>query len=167
MNRIVFFVLAFGFAKAHAQMGEAQKMQWDWDSVGTYKTHAAAVWDVLKETDKWHEISNGVVKTMRVRGEHPNQFRELSFADGSVRKDEVVQFQPEYKMVVIQLIRPLPQGIEDARMAFFITGEGGEAKLRITIVVKGEAVARQQLVDELSREGAGYLAGIGSRLHIK
>lgn len=167
MNRIILLILVFGFTKANAQMGEAQQVRWDWDSVGSYKTSAGAVWDLLKETQKWNEISNGLVRSVTVKGEHPNQVRELSFADGRVRKDEVAQFQPEYKMVVIQLAKPLQQGIEEAMMAFFLTGEAQEAKLRITIMVKGEAKARKQLVEELSREGAAYLAGIAGKLELK
>ncbi|MGN6420163.1 MAG: hypothetical protein ACTHMC_21830 [Pseudobacter sp.] len=167
MNRIILLILVLGFAKANAQMGEAQQVHWDWDSVGTYKTNAGAVWDLLKETQKWNEISNGFVKSVTVKGEHPNQVRELSFTDGRVRKDEVAQFQPEHKMVVIQLVKPLQPGIEEAMMAFFLTGEGGEAKLRITIMVKGEVKARKQLVEELSKEGAAYLKGIGNQLELK
>lgn len=167
MNRIILLILVLGVSKANAQMGEAQQMQWDWDSVVSFKTSAGAVWDVLKETQKWNEISNGFVKSVTVKGEHPNQVRELSFADGRARKDEVAQFQPEYKMVVIQLSKPLPQGIEEGMMAFFITGEGSEAKLRITMVVKGEVAARKKLIEELSREGAAYFAGIGNRLASK
>lgn len=167
MNRIIVLILVLGFTEANAQMGEAQQVYWDWDSVGSYKTRAAEVWDLLKETQKWNDLSNGFVKSVSVKGDHPNQVRELSFADGRVRKDEVAQFQPQDKMVVIQLVKPLQPGIEEAMMAFFLTGEGGEAKLRITIQVKGEAKARKQLVEELSKEGAAYLKGIGSRLELK
>ena len=167
MNRIILLIMVFGFAKANAQMGEAQPMRWDWDSVVSFRNSAGAVWDVLKETQKWNEISNGFVKSVTVKGEHPNQVRELSFADGRVRKDEVAQFQPEYKVVVIQLSKPMPQGIEEGMMAFFITGEGSEAKLRITMVVKGQAAARKILLEELRREGAGYFAGITDRLALK
>lgn len=165
MKRIAIFILLLSATRANAQMAAAQKVMWNWDSVSTFKSPSLAVWDLLKVTDKWNEISNGFVSSVTVTGNQSNQVRVLKFADGRERNDEVAQLQPEYKLLVIKLSAPFPEGIEEGRMAFFTkVKEGGGTELRITILVNGEKKAKAKLVEELRQEAVAYAAGLKAKL---
>ncbi|QEC42481.1 hypothetical protein [Pseudobacter ginsenosidimutans] len=165
MYRIFLMLMLFTGAKVNAQMTAAQKFHWDADTAAVFSVKSLPVWDLIKETGKWNEISNGYVQSVTVMGDHPNQTRVVKFADGKERKDLVAQYQPEYKMIVLKLAAPLPAGIKEGVMAFYVTNkEAGGSELRITIVVKGEDVPKAALVEELKQEAAAYLKGVSARV---
>ncbi|WP_127130573.1 hypothetical protein [Pseudoflavitalea rhizosphaerae] len=165
MYRIFLMMLLFTGVKVNAQMTAAQKSHWDVDTAVVFSVKSVPVWDQIKETGKWNEISNGYVQAVTVMGEHPNQTRIVKFADGKERKDLVSQYQPEYKMIVLKLADPLPAGIYEGVMAFYVSNkEEGGSELRITIRVKGDDEPKSALVGQLKQEAAAYLKGISDRL---
>lgn len=164
MHRIFFFLMLLSGAQVNAQMTAAQKFHWDVDTIAAFSVKSLPVWDLIKETGKWNEISNGYVQSVTVTGDHPHQTRIVKFADGKERKDLVAQFQPEYKMVVLKLADPLPSGIKEGVMAFYVTNkEERGSELRITIIVKGDDGPKNALVAELKKEAAAYLKGISAK----
>jgi hypothetical protein len=165
MYRIILLLALLTGTQVKAQMPAAQKINWDVDTAAAFSVRSMPVWDIIKATDKWNEISNGFIKTVTVTGEHPNQTRVVKFADGRERKDMVVQFQPEHKMIVLKLADPLPAGIQESIMAFYVINkEAGGSELKITVIVKGEKAAKAKLVEELKNEAAAYLKGIADKL---
>ena len=165
MYRIFLMLILFTSAKVNAQMTAAQKLHWDVDTVAAFSVKSLPVWDLIKETGKWNEISDGYIQLVTATGDHPNQTRVLKFADGKERKDLVAQYQPEYKMIVLKLADPLPAGIKEGTMAFYVANkEEGGSELRITVIVRGDDAPKAALIAELKKEAAAYLRGISGKL---
>lgn len=165
MYRIFLLLMLLSGTELKAQMGAAQKIVWDADTAAVFSVKSAAVWDLIKETGKWNEFSNGLVTAVTVTGDHPGQTRLLKFSDGKERRDIVGQFQPEYKMIVLRLADPLPAGIQEGTIAWYAKNlDAGGSELRITIIVKGGAKEKEKLLEELKKEAAAYLKGLSDKL---
>lgn len=165
MYRIFLVLTLLVNTQVKAQMEAAEKVHWDADTVVNFTVKSSPVWDLIKDMSKWNELSNGFVQSVTVSGQEPNQTRIVKFADGSERKDLITQYQPEYKMIVLKLADPLPAGIQDATVAYYVSHkESGGSELRVTILVKGEKAGKNKLVERLKQEAASYLKGISAKL---
>lgn len=165
MYRIFLALTILVSTQVKAQMAAAEKVHWDVDTVAGFTAKSSPVWELIKDMSKWNELSNGFVQSVTVTGEGTRQTRLVKFADGSERKDLIAQYEPEHKMIVLKLADPLPAGIQESIMAFYVSHkETGGSEMRITVIVKGDPAAKNKLVDNLRQEAASYLTGISAKL---
>ncbi|MDI3321179.1 SRPBCC family protein [Pinibacter soli] len=157
---IVFFCVA-NYSCSFAQMQAAQKTSWDFDTTVKFNKPVPALWDAIKDPAKWATISNGYITSIDAKGEAQNLKREITFADGSKRKDEVTQYQPEYKFIVLKVTDPVPASITTNTLAFHAATEGeGISSLHIFFRAEGDEAQKAGLISALRKEIANYMEGL-------
>ncbi|MBV4357612.1 SRPBCC family protein [Pinibacter aurantiacus] len=157
---IVFFCVATN-ASSFAQMQSAQKQTWDFDTTVKFNKPVPALWDAIKDPAKWATISNGYITSIDAKGETQNLKREITFADGSKRKDEVTQYQPEYKFIVLKITDPVPASITENTLAVHAATEGeGVSSLHIFFRAEGDEAQKAILISTLRKEIEHYMEGL-------
>lgn len=157
---ILFFCVA-NYSCLFAQMEAAQKISWDYDTTVKFNKPVPALWDAIKDPAKWAAISNGYITSIDVKGETHNLKREITFADGSKRKDEVTQYQPEYKFIVLKITDPVPVSVKNNTLAFTAATEGdGVSSLHVFFRAEGDEAQKSILINTLRKEIANYMEGL-------
>lgn len=157
---LVFFCL-LASVQTMAQMEPARRITFDLDTTVKFNVSVATLWDTLKEPATWANFSNGHIKSIEVSGDLPKQTRIVHFADGTERKDIVVQYQPEYRFIVFKIADPLSPAIKDNVFGFTSATEGkGLSSLHIMIKVEGDEKEKKVLLNALKKERDGYIAGL-------
>ncbi len=169
MKRNIYLFLAavlFMGTSADAQMGAAQKMTFDSDTVVVFSAPLQKVWKLVKDPAKWNELSNGYVAGIEGSGDLQSGWeRKITFADGRHRTDEVTQYQPEYNFIVSKVKSPLPKGIQDNIYMLSLQGApGGGTQMKYSIKVDGEEPGKQQLLEALKKEMEVFIRGVGEAL---
>lgn len=160
------YLAALFFCVAHyscsfGQMEAAQKITWDYDTTVTFKKSVPVLWDVIKDPAQWAAISNGYITSINVKGETVGQKRELTFADGTKRKDVVVQYQPEYKFIVLKITDPVPSGVKDNTFAVTASTEGeGVSSLHFMLRAEGDEQQKSPMINALKKETIQYIEGL-------
>lgn len=166
MKKKIYFLLLAGLfiiiKGANAQMGAAQKMILDVDTTITFNASLQTVWNLVKDPAKWNEISNGYVTKIETSGDLQSTLvRNITFADGTTRTDEVTQFMPQYNFIVSRVKNPLPQGItENIYMFSLVANPGGGTQMKYSIKVDGDAAGKQQLLEALKKEMNAFIQGV-------
>jgi hypothetical protein len=157
---VMFFCVAH-YSCSFGQMEAAQKMNWDYDTTVTFKKSVPVLWDAIKDPAQWAAFSNGYITSINVKGETAGQRRELFFADGSKRKDQVVQYQPEYKFIVLKITDPVPSGVTDNTFAVTAATEGeGISSLHFMLRAEGDEQQKSVLVNAVKKEIVQYIEGL-------
>jgi hypothetical protein len=157
---ILFFCVA-NYSCCFAQMEAAQKIRWDFDTTVKFNKPVPALWDAIKDPAQWAAISNGYITSIDVKGSTQNLKREITFADGSKRKDEVTQYQPEYKFIVLKITDPVPASITSNTLAFTAATEGeGVSTLHVFFRADGDEAQKTIFINALRKEIANYMEGL-------
>ncbi|MDH7460149.1 SRPBCC family protein [Chitinophagaceae bacterium 26-R-25] len=157
---VLFFCVATYYS-SFAQMQAAQKLTWDFDTTVRFQKPVPVLWDAIKNPATWATISNGYIKSIDVKGETQNLKREITFADGSKRKDEVTQYQAEYKFIVLKIVDPVPASITANTLAFHAATEGeGISSLHVFFRAEGDDAQKAVLISALKKEVANYMEGL-------
>lgn len=146
------------------QMGAAQRVEYDIDTAAKFNVAVSILWDAVKEPAKWADFSNGYISSIIVNGNVPDQTRVVRFADGSERKDVVLQYQPEYKFMVMKITDPLNKAITDNILVFTSVADGqGRSKLEIRIKADGDEKEKTAFLNALRKEMNNYMIGLAKR----
>lgn len=169
MKRYFYFLLLVGvFAgkKVDAQMGEAKKMVLDVDTLISFNAPLQTVWKLVKDPAKWNELSNNYVTKIETSGDLESTLvRNITFADGATRTDEVTQFMPQYYFIVNKVSSPLPKGISDNIYMFSLQSEPGKGtQMKYSIKVDGDDEGKQQLLKTLKKEMNYFIQGVKTAL---
>lgn len=157
---ILFFCVA-NYSCSFGQMEAAQKIAWDFDTTVTFNKPVPVLWNALKNPADWAAISNGYITSINAKGETVNLRREITFADGSKRKDEITQYQPEYKFIVLKITDPVPASVTNNTLAFSASTEGeGVSSLHIFFRAEGDEAQKAVLINSLRKEVVNYLEGL-------
>jgi len=158
---VMLFFCAANYTCSFAQMEAAKKIDWDFDTTVKFNKPVPVLWDAIKDPAKWATISNGYITSIDVKGETQHLKREITFADGSKRKDEVTQYQPEYKFIVLKLVDPVPASITENTLAFAASTVGeGVSSLHIFFRADGDEAQKTILINALRKEVANYMEGL-------
>ena len=151
---------------ASAQMGEAKKMVLDVDTTVMLNASLSKVWKLIKDPAKWNEISNGYITRIETSGDLQSTLeRNITFADGTTRTDEVTQFTPQYYFIVSKVKSPLPKGISENIYMFSLQAEpGAGTRMKYSIKVDGDAEGKQQLLETLKKDMNAFIHGVQKAL---
>jgi hypothetical protein len=158
---LAIFFCVISCSCSFAQMEAARKISWDYDTTVIFNKPVPVLWNTIKDPAQWAAISNGYIASIDVKGEAQYLKREITFADGSKRKDEVTQYQPEYKFIVLKIIDPVPASIKDNTFAFTAATEGeGISSLHVFFRADGDKTDKMILINRLRMEVANYMEGL-------
>lgn len=163
---IALLVLIVTGSQAKAQMGAAQTMVYDSDTIISFNAPLDKVWNLIKDPSKWNELSNGKITSITTKGNLSTTLhRKMTFADGSTRTDEVSQFMVEQHFIVNKVLGPLPNGITDNMYLFSVKHDPGKgSQMFYGIKVEGDAEGRKALLATLKKEMDDFIAGIQKAL---
>lgn len=155
------FFCAANYSCSFGQMEAAKKVSWDFDTTVIFQKSVPVLWNAIKDPAQWASISNGYISSINVKGETAKLKREVIFADGSKRKDEVTQYQPEYKFIVLTITDPVPASVTNNTLAFAAATEGeGVSSLHIFFRADGDEAQKAVLIAALRKEVANYMEGL-------
>lgn len=152
---------AVNYSCSFGQMEAAQKITWDFDTTVVFQKPVPILWNAIKDPAQWAAISNGYITSINAKGETANLKREIIFADGTKRKDEITQYQPEYKFIVLKIIDPVPASVTNNTLAFSAATEGeGVSSLHIFFRADGDEAQKAVLISAVRKEVVNYLEGL-------
>lgn len=163
MKKYLLGLLLCWSGTAIAQMEAAQKVTPEYLHETRINNHPPDIWQVIRDLPKVKDYSNGMITEVNIRTERGTQYRDLVFADGRKRTDEIEQVQETYKFFVFQISSPLPAGVTKAIITALvesIPGSKGTSVVRWSIIMDGEKAAKKALTDSLTAEIANYEAGL-------
>jgi hypothetical protein len=104
---------------AKAQMEAAQKIKYDVTKDATISMPQDEAWDILNKAELLQKASNGYATAIIVTDANFPVEREVTFADGTKRKETIKQLDKQYKFMVIQLgTESLPKGVKEQKFVF-------------------------------------------------
>ena len=169
----LFFATVMMFMAYHvdAQMQAAKRITYDVDTTLTFSVKRSVVWDLIKDPAQWDKISNGnilSVKTMGTLGgdgKPTDLTLEISCADGSKWKEKVIQFQPEFRFIVLQVTDPVPNGVTDNLISFVVNAVTEKScTMSYRIKVEGSNPGKKELLSHLTNEMRAYIRGISKKI---
>ncbi|WP_298710825.1 hypothetical protein [Chitinophaga sp.] len=163
MKKYLLWLLLCWSGTAMAQMEAARKVTPEYLHETRINNHPPDIWQVIRDLPKVKDYSNGMISEVNIRTERGTQYRDLVFADGSKRTDEIQQVHETYKFFVVQISSPLPAGVTKAIVTALvesIPGSKGTSVVRWSIIMEGEKAAKKALTDSLTAEIANYEAGL-------
>lgn len=176
MKRItirLFFALVLMFMTylADAQMQAAQKINYAVDTTFIFNVKRSVVWDLIKDPAQWDKISNGNIMSVKTMGTlggdgKPTDLTlEISCADGSKWKEKVIQFQPEFRFIVLQVMDPVPNGVTENHISIVVNSETEKScSMSYRIKVEGSNPGKKELLSHLTNEMRAYIRGISKKI---
>lgn len=156
---------------ADAQMQAAQRITFDVDTTLIFNVKRSVVWDLIKNPAQWDKISNGnilsikTIGTLESDGKSSDMTLEISCANGSKWKEKVLQFQPEYRFIVLQVTDPVPSGVTNNFISIVVNAETEKScTMSYRIKVEGSNQGKKELLSHLTNEMHAYLDGISKKL---
>lgn len=146
-----------------AQMGAAQKVVPEYLHETRIKNNPPAIWETIRDLPKVKDYSNGMITEVNIRTEGGSQFRDLVFADGRKRTDEIEQVHDTYKFFVFHIAAPLTPGVSKAIVTALVESHPeikGTSVVRWSIIMEGDKSAKKALTESLTAEIANYEAGL-------
>ena len=126
------------------------------------------VWELLKEPSQWSEISNGHIARVVIKKLGSGMKKEIVFADSSRRFDFITQYQPEYRFIVTEVTKPIPEGVTQNLFAVVVNAvTESSCSFIYRIKVEGSEQAKLQLLNELKIEMCAIITGMGQELSAK
>ncbi|MBV7533986.1 hypothetical protein [Chitinophaga sp. sic0106] len=148
---------------AMAQIQAAQKIIPEYLHESQIKSTPVKIWRTIRDLPKAKEYSNGMIKEIDIRTVGQVSYRDLVFADGTKRTDEIEQVHDQYKFFVFNIQDPLPKGVSKAIITALVESRPDNddvAVVRWSIIMEGDKSARKPLVESLTAEIANYEAGL-------
>ena len=173
MNLKLFFVplMMFMTYLADAQMQAAKRITYDVDTTLIFNAKRSVVWDLIKDPSQWDKISNGNILSIKTNGTLGEDGKladltlEISCADGSKWKEKVMQFQPVFRFIVLQVTDPVPNGVTDNLISMVVNAETEKScSMSYRIKVEGSNPGRHELLSHLTNEMRAYIKGIHQKL---
>ncbi|MGE7775009.1 hypothetical protein ACQKLP_09805 [Chitinophaga sp. NPDC101104] len=163
MKKYLLMFLVCWSGTAMAQMGAAQKIVPEYLHETRIKSDPPAIWQTIRDLPKVKDYSNGTITEVNIRSVGGTQFRDLVFADGRKRTDEIEQIHDAYKFFVFHVAAPLPTGVSKAIVTALVESlpdSKDTSVVRWSIIMEGDKSARKALTDTLVAEIANYEAGL-------
>lgn len=163
MKKYLLLLLICWSGSAMAQMGAAQKVTPEYLHETRIKNDVPTIWQTIRDLPKVKEYSNGMITAVTIRTTGGTQFRDLEFADGRKRTDEIQQVHEAYKFFVIEVSTPLPSGVTKAIVTALVESipdSKDTSLVRWSIIMDGDKSAKKALTDSLIAEIANYEAGL-------
>nr|WP_121269314.1 hypothetical protein [Pedobacter schmidteae] len=163
INLMFAFTLVVWFSPktAHAQMGEAQQVQWDVTKVADLKFDQESMWDLLSQLDMVALYTKGYVKSVEIKGTEPQFERVLTFVDGTSRTEKFEQIEQEHKFLAYSFAKnSLPTDIQEVSICVFTKAKGKETEVKWVAKITGKDEAKKALVAKLNAEFGKYVAGL-------
>ncbi|MBV8255980.1 MAG: SRPBCC family protein [Chitinophaga sp.] len=167
MKQLLTLLLICCSSVVMAQMQAAQRIIPEYTHDTQIKSTPVKVWRVIRDLPQVKEYSNGTIKEVNIRTVGDTRYRDLVFADGHKRTDEIEQVHEQYKFFVFHIQEPLPQGVTKAIVTALVESAPNSddvAVIRWSMIMEGDKSARKKLVDILSAEIANYEAGLKKML---
>lgn len=163
MKKILLSILlltAFSAIKVNAQMAAAQKVHYDLSKDAVINMPQDEVWDMLNNAELLQKASNGYVTSIIVTDPNFPVEREITFANGTKRKETIKQLDKQYKFMVIQLgTESLPRGIKEAEVCIFTKNKDTSCDVNWKARIKGNAEDKKALMEQLTAEFDNYVIG--------
>ena len=164
-------VMMFMTYLADAQMQAAQKIVYAVDTTLIFNVKRSVVWDLIKDPAQWDKISNGNILSIKTNGTLGDDGKstdltlEISCSDGSKWKEKVIQFQPVYRFIVLQVTDPVPHGVTDNLISIVVNAETEKScSMSYRIKVEGSNPGKKELLSHLTNEMRAYIRGIHQKL---
>jgi hypothetical protein len=163
MKKIILSILlltGLSVVTAKAQMEAAQKITYDVNKDATINMPQDQVWEILNQAELLQKASNGYVTAIFVTDANFPVEREVTFADGTKRKETIKQVDKQYKFMVIQLgTESLPKGIKEAEICIFTKDKDAKCEINWKAKIKGNTEGQKALMDKLTAEFESYALG--------
>lgn len=145
---------------AKAQMEAAQKVTYDLNKDATISMPQDQAWEILNGADLLQKASNGYVTAITITDARFPVEREVTFADGTKRKETIKQVDKQYKFMVIQLgTEWLPKGVKEAEICIFTKDKDTKSEINWKAQIKGNAEGKKALMEKLTAEFDSYAIG--------
>ncbi|RAJ80171.1 hypothetical protein CLV59_105279 [Chitinophaga dinghuensis] len=167
MKKLLTLLLICCSTAVMAQMQAAQRVIPDYTHETQLKSTPVKVWRIIRDLPQVKEYSNGTIKEVTIRNVGETRYRDLVFADGHKRTDEIEQVHEQYKFFVFHILEPLPAGVTKAIVTALVESSPNNddvAVIRWSMIMEGDKSARKALVESLSAEIASYEAGLKKML---
>lgn len=147
--------------KTYAQMEAAQKIKWDIEKDVDVNMEMDMVWDIFSNNDLLKKASNGYVSNITVIDANMPVSRNIVFANGGSRLENITQSEAHNKLIAIDFADSnLPKGIKSAQYAIFIKAKDSKTNVMWRVIIKGETEAKKALIAQLTAEFESYAAGL-------
>ncbi len=163
MKKYLLLLMICWSGAAAAQMQAAQKVTPEYRHETRIKSDPPAIWQIIRDMPKVKDYSNGMITGVNIRTTGGTQFRDLEFADGRKRTDEIEQVHETYKFFVFQVSAPLVPGVTKAIVTVLVESlpdSKDTSVVRWSIIMDGDKSAKKVLTDSLIAEIANYEAGL-------
>jgi len=163
MKKYLLLLLVCWSGTAMAQMEAAQRIEPEYLHETRIKNDPPTIWQTIRDLPKVKDYSNGTITEVNIRTVGGTQFRDLVFADGRKRTDEIEQIHDTYKFFVFHVAAPLPSGVSKAIVTALVESlpdSIGTSVVRWSIIMEGNKSAKKALTDTLVAEIANYEAGL-------
>jgi hypothetical protein len=160
--------------QAKAQMEAARKVSLDVDTTVQFNVKRSVVWNLVKDPAQWDKLFAGNLKSFKTQGtmetspgNPPSMTLNIVFNNGAVRNEQLRQIQPEYRFIVMEAINPIPEGITDNNLGITVNVVSENAcSLKYFMTVNGPQKAKNELVDQLSKEMRLFLKGLSKMVNV-
>ncbi len=163
MKKYLLLILVCWSGTVMAQMEAARKINPEYLHETRIKSDPPTIWQTIRDLPKVKDYSNGAITEVNIRTVGGTQFRDLVFADGRKRTDEIEQVHDTYKFFVFRVAAPLPSGVSKAIVTALVESipdSIGTSVVRWSIIMEGNKSAKKALTDTLVAEIANYEAGL-------
>ncbi|MGX5817177.1 hypothetical protein ACWKWU_03225 [Chitinophaga lutea] len=163
MKKYLLLLLICWSGTAMAQMGAAQKVVPEYLHETRIKNDPPKIWQTIRDLPKVKDYSNGMITEVNIRTEGGTQFRDLVFADGRKRTDEIEQIHDIYKFFVFHISAPQTPGVSKAIVTALVESlpdSQDTSVVRWSIIMEGNKAAKKALTDSLIAEIGQYEAGL-------
>lgn len=163
MKKFLVLLLVCWSGAATAQMEAAQKVVPEYLHETRIQADPPKVWQTIRDLSKVKDYANGMIAEVNIRTQGGTWFRDLVFADGRKRTDEIEQVHDVYKFFVFHVHAPLTPGVSKAIVTALVEslpGSKGTSVIRWSIIMEGDKSAKKILTDSLIAEIANYEAGL-------
>jgi carbon monoxide dehydrogenase subunit G len=160
-----FFLLqdTIGGYEVFAQMGKAQKREWDIEKKVNVNASQSSVWCFLNEVDMLVRFSNGYVASAEIKSKDFPLTMNFVFSNGYKRSVSVVQSDAENKFMVIEINKEsLLKGVTNGLILIFIRAvDDGNSSVNWAVKIDGGNPGKQIVIDQLKAEIESYAIGFG------
>ena len=154
-------------------MQEAKKVPIDIDSTLILNVKRSAAWELLKDLKNWDKIYGSAIATFDVQGDTgdretaklPDLEMTVVFADKTVRKYKLTQFQPEDRFIVLKVVEPEQQGINESYIGLVLNVDTETScKFKFFARVDGPEPSKTSLVNQMKKEMRIFIGSFQKKL---